>query len=87
MQANLIFVNFGNANLRGANLERAYLQDAHFNNTNLRKANLKGANLNRARNLTCDQIESAFIDKNTRLPDYITLTGSPESAYECKNRD
>ena len=87
MQANLKLVNFDNANLRGTNLERADLQGAHFKNTNLRKANLKGANLNLSRNLTCDQIESAVIDKKTRLPNYITLTGSPESAYECKNRD
>jgi uncharacterized protein YjbI with pentapeptide repeats len=86
MQSFLGNVNFGNANLRGANLEGANLTAAHFENTNLRKANLKGANLDRVSNLTCDQIESAVIDKNTRLPDYITLTGSLESAYECKNR-
>jgi uncharacterized protein YjbI with pentapeptide repeats len=69
----------------GTNLESAKLMYANFDNTNLRKANLKGGNLNRDYNLTCDQIESAVIDKNTRLPDYITLNGSLESAYICKN--
>jgi len=86
MQSFLGNVNFGNANLRGANLKGANLSAADFYNTNLRKANLKGANLDRAFNLTCDQIESAVIDKKTRLPNYITLTGSPGLAYECKNR-
>jgi uncharacterized protein YjbI with pentapeptide repeats len=86
IQAFLDNVNFDNANLMGTNLERADLRGAHFDNTNLRKANLKGTNLNKTHNLTCDQIESAVIDKNTRLPNYITLTGSPGSAYECKNR-
>ena len=37
-------------------------------------------------NLTCEQIESAVMDENTVLPDYIALVGSPESAYVCKNK-
>jgi uncharacterized protein YjbI with pentapeptide repeats len=85
MQATLTVCSLDNADLRGANLERAKLMHTNFDNANLRKANLKGANLNQAYNLTCDQIESAVIDKNTQLPDYILLDRSSSSTFSCKN--
>ena len=79
-EAGLINVSLNGSDLRGANLFKAKLFLA-----NLTKADLRGANLKHVKNLTCDQIQSAVIDKNTRLPDYIYLTGSPDSSYECKN--
>ena len=91
IQADLQGANLRNANLISTKLNFSNLRKADFSNANFFKADLSnvilnGANLVSVINITCDQIESAVIDKNTRLPNYITFTGSPGSAYECKNR-
>lgn len=83
--ADLRHTNLRNSNLSLASLTQADLRAAHFDNTNLSKANLKSANLDQVHNLTCGQIESAVIDKNTRLPDYILLDWSSSSTFSCKN--
>ena len=90
-QANLAETNLSDAklieaDLREANLENANLVHADFKKANLTKTNLRGANLRGAFNLTCEQIMSAVLDKNTRLPGYIHLTGSLEAEYECENQ-
>ena len=72
------------AQLGSADLRSADLSQANLDNANLAKADLRGANLHRAK-ITCEQIESALIDKGTKLPDYIKITGSPDSTYQCKN--
>jgi uncharacterized protein YjbI with pentapeptide repeats len=51
------------ADLREANLQGANLQGA-----NLQGANLEGANLQKVEGLTEEQIQSARIDENTKLP-------------------
>jgi uncharacterized protein YjbI with pentapeptide repeats len=56
--------DLGDANLQEANLEGAFLQGA-----NLREANLRGADLRNVEGLTKEQIESADIDDETKLPD------------------
>ena len=82
--------NLSKANLRGATLKMAVFIGANLTGADLRGANLwgadlRGANLNRAIGITCEQIESAVIDENTVLPDYISLDGSPGSNYKCEN--
>ena len=84
MGAKIGFTNFSNANLNNANLSQTDLKGANFTNANLNKTNLKGANLNKAINVTCDQVMSAVIDRNTRLPDYIYLVESSLSIQKCK---
>ncbi len=64
--------DLGHANLKGANLTFSYFNDANLTGTDLR-----GANLDRAVGLTCEQVKSAVIDKDTHLPSYISL--------ECEN--
>ena len=100
-QTDLFEANLNKANLRGADLTRAFLINANLNSTDLSEANfdntnfyrtdigaaiLKGSNLGTAINLTCGQIKSAVIDKDTRLPDYILLAESSGSDFNCKNR-
>ncbi len=62
--------------LERADLRAVDLHGAHLGGANLSGAYLHGANLIRATGLTKEQIESAYIDENTRLPDY--LKGSTE---------
>jgi hypothetical protein len=56
------------AHLEGANLEQAYLEGA-----NLRGAHLEGADLSFAEGLTQEQIDSAYGDAETKLPEGQTL--------------
>jgi hypothetical protein len=62
--ANLTF-----ASLIGANLNNVNLNSASLNGANLDDASLKGANLQAAVGLRRGQIESAWIDEMTRLPE------------------
>jgi uncharacterized protein YjbI with pentapeptide repeats len=61
------------ANLRGANLENAEFEDAYLN----------GADLSEATNLTCDQIDLAYMDRETRLPDNIQIQWNSDDEFEC----
>ena len=85
MNTTLAHSNFNSANLSKANLKGANLSEADFNGAKLTGADLTGADLNSAASITCEQIKSGVIDENTRLPDYISLSGSPDSAYKCEN--
>ena len=84
MGVNLERANLTNTNLAGTDLKGANLLDAVFTNANLSGADLRGTRLLQAINLTCQQIKSAVIDKNTQLPSYIIITGNPEASYQCK---
>jgi len=56
------------ANVQGAHIENAYLQGP-----DLRGAYLQGAELGRARGLIKEQIEQAYGDENTKLPEGLQL--------------
>ena len=83
--AELIKANFFNAKLNSADLRGAKFHNTNLFSTDLRNAILKGVDLSTVINITCEQIESAVIDKETRFPDYILIAGSPGSTYQCKN--
>jgi hypothetical protein len=59
------------ASLRGAHLEWAFLMGAHLEGTFLMEAHLEWAFLSKATGLTREQLARAFLDENTRLPDYL----------------
>ena len=99
-KSNLSHANFLNAALNYTNFERANLSNAYFKGATLVRASFRGANLtgtdltgtdltgailDGAKGITCEQIKSAMIDENTRLPDYISLAGTSGSAYKCEN--
>lgn len=93
-RANLSFANLEEANLMVANLTNADLSDTKLINSkmtgpNLQSAtlfntNLKGADLGGAKNLTCQQLQSAEIDRKTKLPDYIKVTWADDDTYTCE---
>ena len=77
--------DFREANLTAANLRDSSIHHSNLEGANLEGADLRGAKLHLARNLTCGQIESAVIDRQTTLPDYIHLEWSSKLAYNCKD--
>ncbi len=88
-RSNLREADLSEANLRGANLRWSDLQGANLTAANLTradimKADLRKADLTNVRNLSCEQLDSAFIDKSTRLPDYIDISWISDTEYECK---
>ena len=69
--ADLTNANLTHANLRNADLSNADLRDANLLYADLSNADLRNADLTRTKGLTREQIESAIIDKNTKLPEYL----------------
>lgn len=73
-QANLYKANLEEADLEEANLEGAFLKEANFwgadlQRANLRGADLEGANLDHTTGLNRRQLEQAFGDETTTLPE------------------
>jgi hypothetical protein len=76
--ANLFGADLGAANLEGANLEGANLGAAELGGAELERAileraRLEGANLATAIALTQAQVNTACVDKYTRLPEGLTM--------------
>ena len=76
--ADLSGVDFTSAVLSEAILKGANLEDADFT-----EAYLCGVDLSETRNLTCSQLELAYLDRDTRLPSNIQITWLSDSAFEC----
>jgi len=68
--ADLTGANLVDARLTGASLVGANLKDANLSGADMKDANLKDADMREARELTCEQIESAIIGERTRMPEY-----------------
>jgi uncharacterized protein YjbI with pentapeptide repeats len=82
-RAVLASAHLENASLNEAHFEEADLEGVHFDDAKLQGAHLEGATLGPRPNdephrlhldavgLTCDQVKSAHVDKNTVLPSYL----------------
>ncbi len=66
------------ANLGVANLQGAKLLGANLSGANLYGANLSGAKLTEAEHLTQQQLDEACGDKETKLPEGLTIETCPE---------
>ncbi len=69
--SDLRYAIIDSADLFGADLSGADLRYASLTSTFLKRANLRGADLSAARGLTARQIEEAFGDGRTRLPNHL----------------
>jgi len=69
--AELRCAKLNGADLSLASLSQADLRYADLTDARLRKADLRGADLSYVKGLTREQINSAFIDVKTQLPDYL----------------
>ena len=74
--------NFTNADLIATDLTNSDLTGSNFENTYLNHADLSGANLKQTKNLTCEQIETTFITRDTLLPDNLRLKWISDTEYE-----
>lgn len=72
--ADLSGADFSGANLAGADLRGTTLTDTNFLVADLHTANLAGTDLLGARNLTKQQINSAFYDSSTQMATEVDIT-------------
>ena len=71
--ADLTNARLGGASLRGTDLQGAILHRADLTGADLYGTQLQGADLTEAVGLTRDQIDPAFVDRQTRLPEYLQV--------------
>ena len=83
IRANLSKANLTNADLSGAVLSEANLKEANLNGVDLEDAYLNGADLSGVSNLTCEQLELANFDKETRFPDHTQISWDSEGNFTC----
>ena len=69
-----------------ANLEAAYLSSALMQGTDLQFANLNQAVLRYSMNLTPDQVQSAKIDRKTKVPHYLKIHWDSETEFRCEEK-
>ena len=63
--------NFTNAYLIESDFSGAFLEETYLYGTGFKRSRLLGTRMERALGLTKHQIESAIIDRETKLPDYL----------------
>ena len=85
INSNLSETNLTEADLREADCQGADLRKANMQGTFLRDANLRGADLSFVTNLLAIDVESAYIDKETKFPTYIQIKWKSEREYSCKD--
>ena len=61
----------------------ANMKMGQFADAILKGANLKGADLSEAEDLTCSQVQSATIDRNTKLPSNLCIEWNPDDTFQC----
>ena len=85
IKANLSETNLTEADLREADCHGADLRKANMQGTFLRDTNLRSADLSLVTNLLAIDVESAYIDKETKFPTYIQIKWKSEREYSCKD--
>jgi len=85
IKANLSETNLTEADLREADCQGADLRKANMQGTFIRDANLRSADLSFVTNLLAMDVESAYIDKETKFPTYIQIKWKSEREYSCKD--
>lgn len=86
MRADLAGANLEGADLSGSVIIEANLIEANLEDADLTDAYLHGTDLSKVLNLTADQIESAFIDRETMLPEYLQVVWTSEKTFTCAGK-
>src|SRR5262245_12068728 len=87
VKANLAHARLKGANLSGANLSHARLDHADLSEVELSAATLTGANLKDARNLTQAQIDTAYGDEKTLLPEDLAMPARWRKDKSTRSRE
>ena len=83
IKADLSTANLTNADMTGAVMSEANLRDANLDGAELEDAFLHGADLTGVKNLTCEQLDLANFDNETKFPEYIKIDWSEGQSFTC----
>ena len=86
MQADLSEANLAEADLSDAVISEAVLVGADLEAADLTDAFLHGADLRGVLNLTAEQMEAAYIDRDTKVPEYIQVVWTSEKSFTCTDK-
>ena len=84
IRANLVGANLMDADMTRSILSEADLSGANLDGAELMDAYLHGTNLSEVKNLTCDQIDLAYVDHDTKFPDYINISWDSHGNCHCR---
>jgi len=77
-------VCFVNAKLSDADFRGARFVDCDFLGAELIEAKFQGVDLSSVINISAEELQTAYIDSNTVIPDYINVEWTSEDTYVCK---
>jgi len=86
MQADLTGANLVRSDLSYAVISEAILEGADLKDADLSDSFLHGTDMSRALNLTAEQIESASIDRDTKVPENIQIIWTSEKVFTCTEK-
>lgn len=69
--------------MTGADLSGANIRGSDLGETRLAQTNLAGADLTLVTNLSSENIQTALIDRKTKLPDNLTIEWISETEFKC----
>jgi hypothetical protein len=72
--------------LSEANLEAAYLASAFVQGADMQWANLNKAVLRYSVDLTPSQVQSARIDRETKVPQYLEILWTSKKDFRCEKK-
>ena len=75
---------FVKAKLGDADFRGAQFIDCDFSGAELIEAKFQGVDLSSVKNISAEELQSAFIDNETKVPDYIKVNWKSEDTYECE---
>jgi hypothetical protein len=86
IKADLSNANLTNADMTGAVMSEAILKGANLEGAELEDAFLHGADLTDVINLTCDQLDLANFDNQTKFPKYIQIDWNSDKTFPLAAR-
>ena len=87
IKADLSKANLTNADMTGAVMSEANLKGANLEGAELEDAFMHGADLTDVVNLTCDQLDLANFDNQTKFPKYIQIDWNSDKTFTCCERE
>ena len=82
--ANLSQANLSEAQFFECNLDGVIFKNANMTNTKINRTSFCGADLTEAQNIPVNELNLAFINRDTKLPEYLSITWISESNFKIE---
>ena len=82
--ANLSQANLSEAQFFECNLDGVIFKNANMTNMKINRTSFCGADLTEAQNIPVNELNLAFINRDTKLPEYLSITWISESNFKIE---